>query len=240
MSLEWFYVYSQRYEALHHMLQDSIKDPRFNVKPLFVDQSEFTKTTYREGTTHFLAGCFIKQEVVLHILKKLPLNTYFLFTDVDCVITKEAGLYDFFKGYMDKEIDMAYMWEGSSSSNIGVSLLRVNEKTIAFYESVLKKSRENPTMVDQNIIVSLLPEFRGQVAHFDKSVLCLSNYYAETEPKSGILLVQVLCCCTPDYKQNMMQKYMGAKTLGVPIERYIQNAIDNGRTPDELGVIMHP
>ena len=237
MSLDWFYVYSQRYEALHNMLQDSIKDPRFNVKPLFVDQSEFSKTTYREGANHFLSGCFIKQEVVLHILKKLPLNTYFLFTDVDCVIRNESGLYDFFKGYMDKEIDMAYMWEGSSSSNIGISLLRVNEKTIAFYESVLKKGHENPTMVDQNIIVSLLPEFTGLVKQFDKSVLCLSNYYGETEPKSGILMVHILCTCTPDYRQNMMQKYMGTKAFGVPIETYIKKAIDNGRTPDELGLI---
>ena len=68
------------------------------------------------------------------------------------------------------------------------------------------------------------------------SVLCLSNYYDETEPKSNIRIVQVLCGNSTNYKVNMMQKYMGAKSFGVVIEGYIQEAINNGRTPDELGL----
>ena len=42
-----------------------------------------------------------------------------------------------------------------------------------------------------------------------------------------------------NYKVNMMQKYMGAKSFGVPIETYITMAIQNGRTPDELGLILN-
>ena len=234
MSLSWYYVYSQRYEALHHMLKDSIKDPRFNVVPLFVEQSEFNKTTYNNDNDHFLSGCFIKQEILLLILKKLPKDTYFIFSDADCVVTKETGLYEYFQSYMNRGVDMAYMWEGSSS-NIGISILRANDKTIAFYESVLKKAKENPKLLDQDIVCSLFPEFTGVLGQFDKSVFCLSNYYKETEPKSDILMVQFLCGNSKDYRLNMMQKYMGAKIIGIPIETYIKMAINNGRTSNEIG-----
>ena len=131
---------------------------------------------------------------------------------------------------------MAYMWEGSAS-NIGISLLRVNEKTIDFYETVLKKAKENPSLLDQDIICSLFSEFSGVLGQFDKSVFCLSNYYNETE-KSGIKMVQLLCSNSKDYKQNMMEKYMGAKAFGCPIEKYINMAIENGRTPEEIGVLI--
>lgn len=239
MSISWYYVYSQRYEALHHMFKDSIKDPRFNVTPLFVEQSEFNKTTYNIDKGHFLSGCFIKQEIILHILKKLPTNSYFLFTDVDFVIINEKGLYEFFQGYMDRGVDMAYMWEGDKC-NVGFSLLKANEKTIAYFEAVVKKGRETSDLFDMEVMFPLFPEFRqtGTIEILDKSVICLSNYYNETE-KSGIKMLQVLCSNSKNYKVNMMEKYMNIKAFGVPIEKYITMAIQNGRTPDELGLILN-
>jgi hypothetical protein len=221
------------------MFKDSIKDPRFNVVPLFVDQSEFNKTTYDKNKSHFLSGCFIKQEIILHILKKLPINTYFLFTDVDFVVLKESGLYEFFQSYMNRGVDMAYMWEGEKC-NVGFALLRANEATIAYFEAVVKKGRENSNLNDLDVMFPLFSEFPGSIEILDKKILCLSNYYNETEPKSHIAMVQILCGNSKDYRQNMMQKYMGVKAFGVPIEPYINMALENGRTPDELGYIPPP
>jgi hypothetical protein len=218
------------------MFKDSIKDPRFNVVPLFVDQSEFNKTTYDKDKNHFLSGCFIKQEIILHILKKLPINTYFLFTDVDFVVLKESGLYEFFQGYMDRGIDMAYMWEGERC-NVGFALLRVNEATVAYFEKVVKKGRETSDLFDMEVMFPLFSEFPGRIEILDKKVICLSNHYSETEPKSGIAMVQILCGNSKDYRQNMMEKYMGVNTFGVDIHRYIKMALENGRTQDELGLL---
>jgi len=217
------------------MFKDSIKDERFNVTPLFVEQSEFNKVTYNGA--HYLTGCFIKQEIILHILKKLPKNSYFLFTDVDFVILNEKGLYEFLKGYMDREVDMAYMWEGDKC-NVGFALLRANEKTIAYFESVVKIGCERNDLNDLEVMFPLFSEFTGTIKILDKSVICLSNYYNETE-KTGIKMVQLLCSNSKNYKLNMMEKYMGAKAFGVPVEKYISMAIQFGRTPDELGLITN-
>lgn len=240
MTIPWYYVYSQRYEALHHMFKDSIKDERFNVVPLFVDQSEFNKVTYNNIGTHYLTGCFIKQEIILHILKKLPTNSYFLFTDVDFVILNEKGLYEFFQGYMDRGVDMAYMWEGDKC-NVGFALLRANEKTIAYFNNVVNRGREASNLNDLEVMFPLFSEFRqtGAIEILDKSVICLSNYYSETE-KSGIKMVQLLCNNSKNYRENMMEKYMGAKAFNISIEKYINMAVYNGRTPDELGLIRKP
>jgi hypothetical protein len=242
MSLSWYYVYSQRYEALHHMLKDTVKDPPLNLVPLFVDQSEFNKTTYNENKNHFLSGCFIKEEVILHILKKLPINSYFIFTDVDVAVLNNDGLFDFFQTYIEKEYDIVYTWEGNNSDskiknyNIGISLIRVNEKTIQFFEAFMEKSRGDTNIADQELVCSLLPDFQGKFCVFDKNVVCLSNYFNETEPKSGIKLIQILCSNSKDYRRNMYEKYCGAKAFGLPIEKYITLALENGRTRDEIGI----
>ena len=243
--INWYYVYSQRYEALHHMLKASITDPRFQVVPLFVDQSEFNKTTYAPGADHFLSGCMIKEEVILQILRKMETNTYCIFTDVDIVLLKQDGLFEYFQTHMERGADLTYMWENSdtighssgyTNYNIGISLLRANEKTIAFYEKVVQKGNNNRELADQEVVCSLLAEFDGTMEIFHRNTICLSNYFNETEPKSTILLIQVLCGNSKNYKENMMQKYMGAKAFGVPMEHYLQQAIENGRTPEELGV----
>ena len=210
-TLNWYYVYSQRYEALHHMFKSRIHDSRFKIVPLFVDQSEFNKTTYLPGAGHFLSGCLIKQEVILRILKSLPKDTYFLFTDIDIVTLQENGLFEYFQSHIERNPDMVYMWENSdvlgadgyTNYNIGISLLRANEKTIAFYEKVVEKGRNRKELADQELVCSLLPEFDGKMEQFDRSVLCLSNYFNETEPKSKILMVQVLCGNSKDYKENI-------------------------------------
>lgn len=235
MSLSWYYVYSQRYEALHHMLKDTVKDPQLNLVPLFVDQAEFNKTTYKEGTNHFFSGCFIKQEIILYILKKIPTGTYFLFTDVDMVILNNNGLYDFFKTYMDRGVDMVYMWEGSGC-NVGFALLKACPETIAYFESVVEKAATSQDLYDMEIMLPLFANFPGKIELFDKKVICLSNYFNETEPKSGIKVVQILCSNSKDYRRNMYEKYCGAKAFGLPIEKYITMALENGRTRDEIGI----
>ena len=238
MSLDWYYVYSQRYEALHYALKDSIKDSRFNVKPLFIDQSEFNKVTYNGVGTHFLSGCYIKQEILLKILKTVPLGTYFIFTDADCAVLNNTGLYEFFQMYMNNDIDMVFASEGKTC-NIGISLIRASEKTIAFFETVLNRTKEDPTILDQDLINSLFPEFPElSIAHFDSSIIGLSIYYGPRYHRDTLKLVQFLCTNTQDYRINMNDKYKSMEALGVSVNTYIIQALQNGRSPDELAVTI--
>jgi len=240
--LPWFYVYSERYEAMHYMLHSHIyKDPDFRVHPIKVDQSEFAKTTYLESNTHFLSGCFIKQECMLRILKGIPSGSYFLFTDVDLIVLNPNGLFDYFKGYMDRDIDMVYMWEnvgkeGVQNCNVGFALIKASPKTIAYFESVLQAAATCKNKYDMEIMAPLFSGFPGTIEIFDKNIICLSNYFNEIEPKSGIKIVQALCNNHKDYHLNMQEKYMCMQNLGAPIQQCIELALQNGRSLDELGL----
>jgi hypothetical protein len=241
--LPWFYVYSERYEAMHYMLHSHIyKDPDFRVHPIKVDQSEFAKTTYLESNTHFLAGCFIKQATILQILKQLPTDSYFIFTDVDILVFNTNGLREMFQSYMDKGCDMVYSWENSDQDipiknyNIGISLIRVNEKTIKFFERFMEKSRTSVNTLDQNLLCSLLPEFPGTLGVFDKHVVTMSNFLNDLETTSKIKILQTLCSNHKDYHLNMQEKYMCMQNLGAPIQQCIELALQNGRSLDELGL----
>jgi hypothetical protein len=241
--LPWFYVYSERYEAMHYMLHSHIyMNPDFDVRPIKVDQSEFAKTTYLESNTHFLAGCFIKQAMILQILKQLPTDSYFIFSDVDILVVNSNGLLEMFQEYMDKNYDMVYCWENSDQDvpiknyNIGVSLIKVTEKTIKFFENFMEKSRTTVNILDQNLLCSMLPEFSGSIGVFDKNVVIMSNFLNDLETTTNIKIIQVLCGNNRDYHLNMQEKYMSMQRLGAPIQECIELALQNGRSLDELGL----
>lgn len=241
MKIPWYYVWSQRYAALHYALEDAIqKSEHFEAKPVFVDQSEFNKTTYREGFGHFMCGCYLKQENLLKILKSVPLYSYIIFSDVDNVLVNDKGLFEYFQSFMDRGIDMVYMWEKEETRkhvNVGFSLLRVSPAVIRFYEKVMKDSIGS-TEPDGNLVDFNLKDFPGSVEVFDPHYCILSNYIAETEPKTNIKIVQVLCGSHADFRLNMHEKYGGSKHLGVPIENYIMKAIQSGISPEVLGLSM--
>lgn len=242
LKIPWHYVYSQRYEALHHMFKDQLTASKhFEAKPFFVDQAEFNKTNYRQGMGHFLCGCTIKQEVVLNLLKEAAPYSYLVFSDVDFVILKEEGLFEYFQTFMDRGVDMVFMWEGCSNKNpiknvnIGFSILRASPRVIQYFEDVIAGATDS-SATDTNYMVDKFDTFPGTIEIADKTRICLSNYYAETEPKGNIHAVQLLCGNHKDYKMNMNDKYGGAKAFGVPIEKYLYAAIQNGRTLSDLGL----
>lgn len=224
------------------MLVDTVKDERFKVTPLFVEQSEFNRTTYRDGAPHFFSGCFIKQEMILHILKQVPEGTYFLFTDVDLAILRQDALYDFLKRYTDRQIDMVYMHENQNKEyapmncNVGFALIRASTKTRNFFEEVMRQARTTTDKFDMEIMTPLFPNFPGRIETFDPTRIVLSNQFTSLERPQDAIIVQLLCGNNSDYRKNMMQKYSGAKAFGIHIEKYLEEALRAGRSPDELGL----
>jgi len=224
------------------MFQDSSKDSRFVVKPYFIDQSEFAKTTYREGSTHYLCGCNIKWEVAKAILERTEPNTYILFTDVDLVMLKEEGLYEYLETVMKRNVDMAFMWEKKEKydspikqSNLGFALLRANPEVIDYFRRV-NTNATDPNECDVDYLFRYFDSFPGTIEVLDRTRLCLSNYFAETEPKTNIHMMQLLCNNHKDYRLNMKEKYYGAKMCGIPIETYINQSLQSGISMEELGL----
>jgi hypothetical protein len=242
--LPWYYVYSPRYTAFHYMMQDCIRDSRFELRPIFVEQSVFKKA-YNPAAGHFMCGCYIKLEKILELLKTLPLYSYFLLTDNDVIVIKNEGLFEYLQVFMDKGVDMAFMRErvGEFQVNVGFQLFKVCPRVIRFFEEVIEITRSSNTsetdkMDEQSIVVSLLPKFPGTIEIFDNTRIVLSNMFNETNPKENINAVHLLCGNHKDFRMNMYEKYMGIKALGAPVEQYIRRAIQDGIHPDELGVTI--
>jgi hypothetical protein len=242
MALPWFYTVSPRYEVFHHVLQHTINRELFELKPLFVPQSIFDAVTYREGSHHYLCGCFIKQQQINELLQGLPENSYFLFTDVDYLITNNHILNEALQSLMKKEVDMAFQYEDHHNVipfcniNVGFALIRVNQRVKDFFGDVCRRAATESTKNDLEIMVDVLKDYKGPVEVVDSTTICMP-YSVNPANLSKIAMIPILCSNSKDYRVNMKQKYITLKQYGIPIEEFIQLTIANGRTPEELGLV---
>ena len=69
-TIDWYYIYSQRYHPFHLYLQDKIPKNTFNAKGIFVDQSVFDEHLYKHSGEHFFSRITVKVETILCILKE--------------------------------------------------------------------------------------------------------------------------------------------------------------------------
>lgn len=237
--LPWYYAYSPRYEAFHWMFQDRIQSAYFELRPQFIEQSVFDNVTYREGSYHYLCGCFVKQERIYELLKTLPENSYFLYTDVDYHIQDLDKLWESLYALMVSGVDMAFQYEPQNKPihvcniNVGFGLFHVNQRVRDYFAAVLKAAAGENVKNDLDIMTEYLPPLADSVAVIPPEVISMpySPY------KYNAALIPILCGNHGDYKKNLQEKYESLKSVNVPVQAYIAMALANGRTPEELGLV---
>ena len=240
--IPWYYVYSDRYEAFHYMFQSQIQTSGFELKPLYVEQSTFDQVTYREGLYHFLCGCFIKQEFMYKLVHELPEDSYFLFTDVDYIITDEAKLHRYISRLMERKVELAFQYEPQRREvsqfdiNVGFCLIRVCANTRAYFTEVMRRAENETVKNDLDIMASVLETYPGRFKTIRKDIICMPNLLDTLENRDNLMAIPILCDMSTDYKENLKSKYESAKSYGLPMQAYISMALANGRTPEELGL----
>jgi hypothetical protein len=240
--LPWYYAYSPRYEVFHWMFQNRITHPKFQLEPQFIEQSVFDQVTYRDGATHYLCGCFIKQQRIYELLQTLPEDSYFLYTDVDYHVVNLEALWTSLEETMKRGVHMAFQYEpqgkpnDNCNINVGFGLFRVCATTREFFATVMKAAGGEEVKNDLDIITEFLPTFQGISEVIPSDVICMP-YMATNVNQDTIGCIPVLCSNSGNYKENLREKYDSLRSVNLPIQTYIAMALANGRTPEELGLV---
>ena len=203
--IPWYYIWSPRYEIFHRMIQYAFTTKQelslnFNDRPIFYEQSFFTKNLSTKDKEHPFQGCNAKVDLVLDCIEN-NMDKYFLFTDADIYIHSDK-VKDMCQPFIDANKDMVFMKEENddgSAVNIGFILIKGNEKTKQFWLDVQKCVAETKGH-DQGICNNLLPLWNGTWDLFDRRKVCSSKTL-----RGDFVIFQALCSCH-GYIQDMAEK----------------------------------
>jgi hypothetical protein len=203
--LPWYYVWSPRYEIFHRTLSQQLYDiSGIKVKPLFVEQSVFTRkrNTLKEGE-HFFTGIGIKIYAIIKILKEVPGN-FIVFSDVDLVVLN-TDMPFIMEPYKVNDITCMRDSFSKEEYNIGCMLIKSTPETISLFERTLELiHREN--LLDQLAFNKEIANFKGTHAYFSTKQFLQSNMIHEEEDESQYRVIQCLCAADQEPMEVITEK----------------------------------
>ena len=148
--LDWFYVYSPRYEFFHNELFSTIDRNCFTPYPFYVDQAIFDEHLYKHEGEHFFSRITVKINTIIAILEeRLSRNTLepFLFTDCDILVTKYASRTLPFHAQF-KEVDVIFQREHLTTAEVnpGCMMITPSQKVLDFFKTVRDDILHNNAM----------------------------------------------------------------------------------------------
>jgi hypothetical protein len=212
MALDWYYVYSPKYEIFHQLIYNSVSDcSGFKLHPCFFPQSAFS-TLYKPGSEHFFAGNCLKFNVMLDAMKECD-GRYIIVSDADLCILQSEQLRSYLEKYM--AYDIVYMRDnlGNNTLNIGFGLIKCTPATLAFFTQVRNMIAETGRQ-DQAIVNELLGEHPElSVGMFSTPEMIQSNMYSVFyKEEAQFQVVQMLCSGTT-FEHNYLEKLLTASVF---------------------------
>ena len=128
--MKFIYFYSNLYEYYHNHINDTIGSI-FEVEGVKIDDLES-----KNGHT-FFGGVSIKIKIIIKKIKE-NIGDSIVFTDATIFINpnNKNMLVDFFNNYIENDLCFADN-DGNGYYNIGIILIKCNEKTLDFFTNVL-------------------------------------------------------------------------------------------------------
>ncbi len=205
----WAYIWSPKYEVFHHILASSFLDSQeFELHPWFFPQEAF-QTMY-SSEKHFFSGISLKEEVLLKELKAHP-GQYIVFSDVDLIVDRLPEFRQWLEPY--KQNDMTFMRDNFENDihNVGCCLIHSNERTIAFFETVIQEIQSTGDP-DQDVVNRCLSSFQGTVGMFETPFVSQSPMFTNQMIQDQVpyYVIQMLCSNHKLYEQNMYEKLASA------------------------------
>lgn len=169
----WYYVWSSRYRIFHEVLHFGARDiSGVSLRPICIPQTIFDRKT-EDTQQHFLTGIGIKIYCLLKSLQGLPVNSYFLFSDVDLIVLdKELAVK--LKEYEKNDITAMREKKGLDEYNIGFMLIKHTPEVKQFFERVLQRIHKEMKL-DQDIFNEEIKQFSGSHGFFDTKDFIQSN-----------------------------------------------------------------
>jgi len=187
MPIPWFYMWSEKYQFFHELLQDHMKEHEFTLMPIHIPQSYFDENLYKTEKTHPWNGCTLKIDLLIERLETTD-APYILFTDID--IIAKSNIYNNMKRHIENNDTMVFLDEGTHL-NIGFILLKVCPDVINFWKKVKLAMIETPGH-DQKYVNDLIKDYKGSWTKFDGQLFTCSNTWNQTAEFS---VLQPLSSC---------------------------------------------
>jgi hypothetical protein len=157
--IPWYYIWSEKYELFHTTFQDITSRifpklrEQFSIRPLYIEQHEFSSKLSKNPHTHPFAGCNLKIDAVINCIEA-NMGKHFLFSDID-IIVRQPTIKDMLAPFQDH--DMVFMTEDNNSQavNIGFCYIKASKETLEFWKTVQQKVRHEGGH-DQDIVNQLI------------------------------------------------------------------------------------
>jgi len=148
--LDWYYVYSPRYEFFHNELSSRIDKTYFTPYPFYVDQAIFDEHLYKHEGEHFFSRITVKINTIIAILEERLSRTNlepFIFTDCDILVTQYASRTLPFHAKF-KEVDIIFQREYLTNTEVnpGCMMITPSVKVLHFFKAVRDDILQNNTM----------------------------------------------------------------------------------------------
>lgn len=207
-SINWYYVYSPKYEIFHHILASGLIDcDKFVLKPCFFPQSAFS-TLYNPDATHFFAGNSLKFDVLIKAIEN-NMGKHIIISDVDLIVQNPDKLALYLEKY--KRFDVTYMQDNleNDTMNIGFSLIKCNDKTLTFFKYICNEIKTTNKQ-DQELINKYIVDSDLLYTTFMLPYVIQSNM---TQFGQNFYVMQMLCSNNQTYEENMHEKLLTAAFL---------------------------
>lgn len=227
--IPYYYIWSDNYKMFAEILKVGIAQypTVLEDKGEYIPQEYFDKHLNKEPG-HFLCGCFLKLYKTYSLLKTLPENSYFIFSDADILILPQKKLEDLLRLYINIEADIVFMRESidSTFANVGFSLIRVCEANRKLFEHAIQESQKHPKDLDGTLLNQALDHYTGSLFLFPSEFVMTSSTFIGYEKRpsnlvktyQNLIIYQALCNPENPIQAIQYEKLLQFKALGYPIE----------------------
>jgi len=152
--IKFYYFYTPDYEFWNNHLSNTLSGS-FDVQPIKQESIHLSNVSH-----HFL-NVTLKIELVIDCIKK-NMNSYILFTDATIFVNKNnVSLLDkFIQEKIETNKSMFFVYLKQDPINIGVLLLKCDEKVLTFWEKVLQRmtdtKKQGHDVWDQGVVNQML------------------------------------------------------------------------------------
>jgi hypothetical protein len=170
---KFIYFYSPLYKYYDLHLKKFLSN-YFNIESYLIDDLK------AQNQHTFLNGVSIKIEIIIERIKE-NLNSFIIFTDATLFVNSKNAhlLNDFFDSYKKYDITFAdnNVDDTKDRYNIGIMLINCNDKTLLFFENVLKDLKINRGW-DQRIVNNHLKfDTHLSIGIFDNKKIWCEYYF---------------------------------------------------------------
>lgn len=189
--MKWYFFYTPNYYFYKNYLVENLED-KFETCPI-----EINLNLYRGNNHHHFKNVSTKSDLIIDCIKE-NWGGCIVFTDATIFVSKERNqqLKEYMEEQSKTEQDMIFAAQ-ADHRNIGIILIKCNEKTLKFWEDVSKiiqdSAKTGGTAHDQVLVDTLLdtnvyPELK--TCFFDQELI-FSNWEMHENIKPKFLVFKI-------------------------------------------------